>query len=681
MSTTTKEFNAKHGVLAGTSNTNHLKFSGSATGNPVTVCAQGSDTDISIYLLPKGNGTVNFPANVTAAVSLTNDNSTNATFYPTFSTTSSGIVVGLTASSSKFSFNPSSGMLCSALFNGICVGFGSGNVGTNVAVGYQSLNNNTTGNNNSSVGAGALQNNATGTSNTAIGTNSLYSNSYGSKSVAVGTCALYNANATGQNIAIGHCAGAAITTGVNNVIIGGTTASSYATSTNTIVIADGSGNERIIVNSTGQVTVPGNLVVNGTTVTVNSTTITVDDPVFTLGGDTAPTSDDNKDRGIEFRYHTGSSAKVGFFGFDDSSGRFTFIPDATNTSEVFSGTKGYINAYIEWADIQNAPASFSITVADDTTTNADYYPTFATTTGTLSGLKVATTELTFNPGTNLFTVPSLKVSSNLYDSTSSAGSTGYVLSISGTGTVVWAPPAASNWIVKTSNYTANSRDQIVANTSGGSFTITLPATPSAGDTVKIADGADWSVNNLIVARNGSTIEGTTNDLTVDIGQIIVDFIYNGTSWQVYASVGAEGPPGSTNLLTATDDTTSTTLYPVMVSTDGSEVTPKVTKNKLSFNASTGELTAIDFNSASDRTLKENINSLTDSMSLLKQINPVSFKWKGSGKQSYGVIAQELEKILPELIEEENNIKSVKYIPLIALLINAIVELEKKIGDK
>jgi len=57
-----------------------------------------------------------------------------------------------------------------------------------------------------------------------------------------------------------------------------------------------------------------------------------------LGGDTAPTSDDNKDRGIEFRYHNGSAAKLGFFGWDDSAGGFTILQDATNTSEVFSGT-------------------------------------------------------------------------------------------------------------------------------------------------------------------------------------------------------------------------------------------------------------------------------------------------------------------------------------------------------
>jgi hypothetical protein len=90
-------------------------------------------------------------------------------------------------------------------------------------------------------------------------------------------------------------------------------------------------------------TISGNLQVNGTTTTVNSDTLTVDDPIITLGGDTAPLIDDNKDRGVEFMWHNGTSAKVGFFGFDDSTGCFTFIPDGTNTSEVFSGAAGCIN--------------------------------------------------------------------------------------------------------------------------------------------------------------------------------------------------------------------------------------------------------------------------------------------------------------------------------------------------
>ena len=90
-------------------------------------------------------------------------------------------------------------------------------------------------------------------------------------------------------------------------------------------------------------TVTGNLTVNGTQTQVNSTVVTVDDPIFVVGGDSAPSSDDNKDRGMEFRWHDGSAAKLGFFGFDDSTGKFTFIPDATDNSAVISGTKGNLD--------------------------------------------------------------------------------------------------------------------------------------------------------------------------------------------------------------------------------------------------------------------------------------------------------------------------------------------------
>lgn len=109
------------------------------------------------------------------------------------------------------------------------------------------------------------------------------------------------------------------------------------------------------VSTTGDLTVGRNLIVNGTTTTVNSTTVTIDDPIFTLGGDTAPGSDDNKDRGIEFRYHNGTSSKLGFFGYDDSTGKFTFIPESTNSSEIFSGIKGEVDANVDWSNILNKP--------------------------------------------------------------------------------------------------------------------------------------------------------------------------------------------------------------------------------------------------------------------------------------------------------------------------------------
>ena len=122
----------------------------------------------------------------------------------------------------------------------------------------------------------------------------------------------------------------------------GTTFGSLTNSSGELVVKSGSTPTTAMTFSGANVTLAGNLTVNGTTTTVNSTTLTVDDPIITLGGDSAPASDDNKDRGVEFRYHTGSAAKVGFFGFDDSGTAFTFIPDATNNSEVFSGSVGNV---------------------------------------------------------------------------------------------------------------------------------------------------------------------------------------------------------------------------------------------------------------------------------------------------------------------------------------------------
>jgi hypothetical protein len=90
------------------------------------------------------------------------------------------------------------------------------------------------------------------------------------------------------------------------------------------------------MTASGNVVVTGDLTVNGTTTTVNSTTTSVADPVFEIGDDS---SDDNLDRGIKFKYNSGG-AKIGFFGMDDTDGKFTFFADATDSSSTFSGTAG-----------------------------------------------------------------------------------------------------------------------------------------------------------------------------------------------------------------------------------------------------------------------------------------------------------------------------------------------------
>jgi hypothetical protein len=72
-----------------------------------------------------------------------------------------------------------------------------------------------------------------------------------------------------------------------------------------------------------------------------------------------------------------------------------------------------------------------------------------------------------------------------------------------TGTVDWDTTA------KTASFTAVSGNGYFVNTTSGAITVTLPATPSAGDIVGIKDYAGtFATNNLTIARNGSILDGT-----------------------------------------------------------------------------------------------------------------------------------------------------------------------------
>jgi len=91
----------------------------------------------------------------------------------------------------------------------------------------------------------------------------------------------------------------------------------------------------------------------------------------------------------------------------------------------------------------------------------------------------------------------------------------------------------------------------------------------------------------------------------------------------------------------------------------------------------GIVTAVDFNSTSDQSLKTNINTVNNALDIVNELRGVSFDWKETGKPSYGVIAQELEKVLPALVSD-TNIKSVNYNGIIGVLIESIKELSEEV---
>jgi hypothetical protein len=143
-------------------------------------------------------------------------------------------------------------------------------------------------------------------------------------------------------------------------------------------------------------TVTGNLTVSGTTTTVDSTTVAIADPIFEIG---SSASDDNLDRGIKFKWSDGG-AKNGFFGFDDSSGNFTFIPDATDTNNVFSGSVGTIAANL------SGLATQATTVMGAGQSNITSIPNLATTGTITTGIWNATAIATAKGGTGLSSVGS-----------------------------------------------------------------------------------------------------------------------------------------------------------------------------------------------------------------------------------------------------------------------------------
>lgn len=81
---------------------------------------------------------------------------------------------------------------------------------------------------------------------------------------------------------------------------------------------------------------------------------------------------------------------------------------------------------------------------------------------------------------------------------------------------------------KTANYTCVSGESLLCDTSGGSFTLTLPLNPSAGANVRVI-GNGWETHNLTVGRNGQTIDGDAENLTCDYDADLT-FIFIGGTW-------------------------------------------------------------------------------------------------------------------------------------------------------
>ncbi|MBU1037283.1 tail fiber domain-containing protein, partial [Patescibacteria group bacterium] len=93
----------------------------------------------------------------------------------------------------------------------------------------------------------------------------------------------------------------------------------------------------------------------------------------------------------------------------------------------------------------------------------------------------------------------------------------------------------------------------------------------------------------------------------------------------------------------------------------------------------GSITAFRFLYSSDKNLKKDIKIIENPLSLVNQLQGVKFTWKENNLPSIGLIAQEVEKVLPELVvTDSKNNKYLQYANLTAVLIEAIKELSQQV---
>jgi hypothetical protein len=144
---------------------------------------------------------------------------------------------------------------------------------------------------------------------------------------------------------------------------------------------------------------------------------------------------------------------------------------------------------------------------------------------------------------------------------------------------------------------------------------------------------------------------------------------------------ASGSATFTNLgnatltLTIADDSHNHTIANV----DGLQ-TSLNSKANLSGATFTGDVTAPNFNTTSDASVKDGIMTIDSPLNTIANLRGVNFDWKQTGQKSMGVVAQEVEKVLPYLVATDaNGLKSVNYQAMVGLLIESVKDLQAQVA--
>jgi hypothetical protein len=587
--------------------------------------------------------------------------------------------VGLTALQANTTGNQNTAVGTQALLNNTTAG-------TNTALGYNALLRNTTGSTNTATGSQSLRENTTGISNTADGALSLYENTTGSNNTAVGYYSLYNNTTGSSNIAIGHASGFYNADGTTfnsitnqSIYIGSGTRALANNQTNQIVIghnAIGNGSNTVTLGNDsitntylkGAVTLNGAL--NGTSAIFTGSITSYDTLVSRTLTNTTPTlllSRNNADNGFGvIRVLDG-----GTISFENGP------TGATQTSRLsLDGTTG--------------AATFSSSVGIGGVVATDYgafrqLAVFGGSTGggiTIASTGTATGVLTFANGTS---------GTNQFK--------GIIEYQHATDTMVFGTNAAEKMRITSGGAVGIGTDS--PNLSGG----------ASGSTI-LTVSASASARNAVLELNGTRTNST------DISGY-VRFFNNGAATplaDIRAIRGSSDTSGDLAFTTAdtermritsggilligktgnnTDDaglllyqsgvinyvqdySSGTINYNEFFTTGSGTVRGSITYN--------GTITS--YNSTSDYRLKEDLQDY-NGLEIVSKLKTYDFNWKEANVRDYGMIAHELQEVLPsyvngekDAVDEDGNIKAqgVDYSKIVPILIKAIQEQQEQIDS-